>query len=116
MPGFEPWQVLRVPFPYADRPVRAHRPALLIALPHAEAAPAVAWLLMITSAGNAGWPGDVPIEPHRTAGLPAPSVVRTAKVASVDLTQLEAIGRLPARTRAAVIAQVAAHLHAMLEA
>ena len=31
MATFKPWEVVKVPFPYTDRPVRQHRPALVIA-------------------------------------------------------------------------------------
>src|SRR5439155_19540166 len=31
MANFEPWDIVRVPFPYTDRPVRQRRPALVIA-------------------------------------------------------------------------------------
>jgi hypothetical protein len=31
MPIFEPWDIVRVPFPYTDRPVRQRRPALIVA-------------------------------------------------------------------------------------
>ena len=29
--AFEPWDIVKVPFPYTDRPVRQNRPALVIA-------------------------------------------------------------------------------------
>jgi hypothetical protein len=34
---------------------------------------------MITSAENRGWPGDVEIDDPGAAGLPAPSLIQTAK-------------------------------------
>jgi mRNA interferase MazF len=39
---------------------------------------------MITSAENRGWAGDVPVSDLALAGLPAPSVIRTAKIATID--------------------------------
>ena len=35
---FEVWDVVKVPFPYRDRPVRQRRPALVIAADEIEAA------------------------------------------------------------------------------
>jgi mRNA interferase MazF len=31
MPLFEPWDIVKIPFPYTDRPVRQRRLALVIA-------------------------------------------------------------------------------------
>jgi mRNA interferase MazF len=38
MPIFETWDIVRVPFPYVERPVRQRRPALVIAAEDPEAA------------------------------------------------------------------------------
>jgi mRNA interferase MazF len=50
---------------------------------------------MVTSAKNRGWPGDVMISDLAEAGLPAPSVVRPAKIATIEAGDAERIGRLP---------------------
>lgn len=46
MAAFKPWDLIKVPFPYTDRPVRQRRPALVIsagdplgALPESVRAP-----------------------------------------------------------------------------
>jgi mRNA interferase MazF len=53
------------------------------------------WVVMITSAENRPWPGDVPFgDGYADAGLPAPSVVRSSKVATVDISRLEPLGRV----------------------
>jgi mRNA-degrading endonuclease toxin of MazEF toxin-antitoxin module len=106
MPGFEPWDVVKVPFPYADRPVRQRRPALVIAAGEIEAAHSLLWVLMITSAENRSWPEDVPIGDLSSAGLPAPSVVRCAKVATIDARDAERIGRLARASRKSVARHV----------
>ena len=49
---------------------------------------------MITSAENQPWHGDVPIFDLATAGLPAPSVIRTAKIATIEIGSLEMRGWL----------------------
>jgi mRNA interferase MazF len=94
---FEVCDVVKVPFPYMDRPVRQRRPALIIAAGKIEAAHGLLWLVMITSAENRGWPGDVGISDLRAAGLPAPSIVRPAKIATVDAGDAQRLGTLPPR-------------------
>ena len=41
------WDVVRLPFPYTDRPVRRRRPALVVALPGTRAQLGRLWVLMI---------------------------------------------------------------------
>jgi mRNA interferase MazF len=106
------WDVVRVPFPYADRTARSFRPALVVAAPEAGDAPPVVWVLMITAAENPPWPGDVLVAPKPGNGLPIPSRIRLSKVATVDATQVERIGRLSAAERA----KVAAGLRGVLDA
>lgn len=43
---------------------------------------------MITSAENTGWEGDVEIANPTRSGLLAPSIVRPAKLATVDLARI----------------------------
>ena len=49
---FEVWDIVKVPFPHKDRPVRQRCPALVIAAGEIEAAHGLLWLVMITSAEN----------------------------------------------------------------
>ena len=104
------WDVVRVPFPYTDRPVRQRRPALVVAIPGLQAQLGLLWALMITSAENRGWPGDVVVSELLAAGLPAPSLVRTEKMATVDIRDAERIGRLPQADRRMVTARLRRHL------
>ncbi len=94
MPGFEPGEVVKVPFPYTDKATRQRRPALVVASGPLEQNHGLVWVLMITSAENRPWPGDVPIAALAKAGLPAPSVVRTAKIATIERRDAEPLGRL----------------------
>jgi mRNA-degrading endonuclease toxin of MazEF toxin-antitoxin module len=58
---------------------------------------------MITSAGNPPWSSDVAIADLARAGLPAPSVVRTAKIACIEPSRIERrAGRLDKTTARAV--------------
>jgi mRNA interferase MazF len=52
---------------------------------------------MITSAENRAWPGDIPLcEFFREGGLPAPSVIRPCKLATIEVRHAEPLGHLPA--------------------
>ena len=84
MPGFDAWDIVKVPFPYTDRPIRQRRPALVIAARDLEEAHGLLWLAMITSAANRAWSGDVVISDLHLAGLPAPSLVRPAKIVRTE--------------------------------
>jgi mRNA interferase MazF len=99
---FKVWDIVKVPFPYTDRPVRQRRPALVVAADEIEVAHGLLWLVMITSAANRGWPDDVGISDLRAAGLPAPSIVRPAKIATVDARDAQRLGALPHADREAV--------------
>ena len=111
MPGCEVWDLVRVPFPYTNRPVQQRRPALVVAVPDVSGGPGLLWVLMVTSAAHRGWPGDVAITDLDAAGLPAASVVRPAKIATIEAGDADRIGRLPPRDQA----QVRAALRATLE-
>jgi mRNA interferase MazF len=77
MATFSRYDVVRVPFPFTDRQAEKNRPALVLsdaARFNGRADHSV--MAMITSAGHAPWPQDVPIADLATAGLPAPSIVR----------------------------------------
>src|SRR4051812_3363304 len=94
MPGFDVWDVVKIPFPYTDRPIRQRRPALVIAAGELQARHRLLWLAMITSAANRGWPGDVVISDLAAAGLPVASIVRPAKIATIEVRDAERLGVL----------------------
>ncbi len=98
------FDVVVVPFPYADRLAEKRRPALVISGPKL-ANHGLIWLAMITSAENVPWPTDIEIPDSDRAGLPAPSVVRPAKIACVERVRIERrAGRLD-KTTARKVAQ-----------
>jgi mRNA interferase MazF len=108
MPSFDTWDVIKIPFPFGANPALEHRPALVIAAGRLEAAHELLWVLMITSAANPPWPTDVPITDLRSAGLPAPSVVRCAKIATIATNRVRKIGMLlPPAERAAIARHLA---------
>ncbi|CAN5622748.1 hypothetical protein BH23GEM9_BH23GEM9_26930 [soil metagenome] len=54
------------------------------------------WVVMITSAENRPWAGDVSLaDEYRAMGLPIPSVVRPVKIATIELGHADRIGHLP---------------------
>ena len=99
MPIFEPGDVIKVPFPYTDRPTRQSRPALVVSTEDLEARHGLLWVVMITSAQNRGWYGDVPVANLETAGLPVPSVIRSAKIATIEASDGTRLGRISAVQR-----------------
>jgi mRNA interferase MazF len=96
------WDIITVPFPYANRPVLQRRPTLVIARPRGEGTPDLLWVLMITSAGHRHWNGDIPISDLSAAGLSAPSIVRCAKIATLEAPKNQPIGYLNMPDRVAV--------------
>lgn len=102
MPGFEVWDIVKVPFPHTDRPIRQRRPALVIAAGRLQSEHGLLWLAMITSAANRGWPDDVPVSDFAVAGLPIPSIVRPVKIATIEARDAEALGILAPADRVAL--------------
>ena len=101
--AFDRWDVVVVPFPFTDRPVRRRRPALVVSHPEALGnTVGQSVLAMITSAGHSRWPLDVPLTDLATAGLPAPSVVRMKLFTLDDRLVERRVGTLGAEDAAAV--------------
>ena len=115
MPDFDVWDVVKVPFPYTDRPVRQRRPALVVAANGIQREHGLLWVVMITSAENRGWPGDVEVTNLTMAGLPAESVVRIAKIATIEAKEAERIGSLPPADRVAVAGYLLTALAPLLQ-
>jgi mRNA interferase MazF len=109
----QPFDVVVVPFPYADRLAEKRRPAVVISAPLVSAHYKLVWLAMVTSAINPRWDCDVDISDLGSAGLPAPSRIRPAKIATADVARvIRTIGRLSAADAKSLKRQVAALLAA----
>ena len=93
---FEPFGVVAVPSPYVERPAFKRRPALIVSGPELARRHGLLWVAMITSGDNPSWHGDVVIDELEAAGLPKPSVVRPAKLATVEVAPVEVIGLVSA--------------------
>jgi mRNA interferase MazF len=110
-PDSDSWQkndIVVVPFPYSDRMAEKTRPALVISGRRIKQH-GVVWVAMVTSAANDPRDCDVPVPDLRRAGLPVPSVVRTAKIACIEpgriLRKAGTLSPAAARKVAAYIAQ-----------
>lgn len=113
MPIFRQGDVVRVPFPYTARNTRQYRPALVVSQSAGEEAAALIWVVMITSAANRRWADDVSLETDfREAGLPAPSVIRPVKIATIDAAMADRVGEVPPQLLAQVMGCVLARLGA----
>lgn len=113
MADFRPGALARVPFPYVDKNRLSHRPAVVVAVvPDGPEGPLL-WVLMVTSAENPRWPGDIDvIDNHEAVGLPAPSLIRTAKIATVAARDAEWRGDIGPDLWAAVCARLGSHAQA----
>ena len=85
------------------------RPALLISHGLGPES-SLLWVLMITNAQHASWPGDIDIPNAEALGLLIPSKVRTAKVSTVERGVANFIGRLDVATFSAVGRAVSGNL------
>lgn len=105
------FDVVVVPFPYADRLAEKRRPAIVVNAPALQDGFGLVWLAMVTSADNRGWDCDVVVSDQQSAGLPSASLVRTAKIATVDADRIiRRIGKLAPKDARAVAAQIRGYL------
>jgi mRNA-degrading endonuclease toxin of MazEF toxin-antitoxin module len=91
-----PGDVVLVRFPFADLAAAKKRPALLLAQTARAPRHSLATVAMITSQiESLSLPGDVRLGDWKPAGLLHPSVLRLAKVATIDGERVEkTLGRL----------------------
>ena len=74
--SWQPFDLVRVPFPFTDRQTSKRRPALVLSTLGFQNDSEHLHLAMVTSATHSHWSSDWPIEDLKTAGLPIPCVVR----------------------------------------
>ncbi len=103
-----PFDVVLIPFPFADAPEIKVRPALVISRESFNEF-GLTTTAMITSARHSHCPGDVAID-HLAAGLPKPCIVRL-KLFTIDnrLIRLK-LGSLTEFDRISVRRELHAHL------
>jgi mRNA interferase MazF len=98
MATFDRWDVVAVPFPYVGRLQTKRRPAVVVSGQRWLRAHGLLWVAMVTSAVHAPWPDDVPIRELDMAGLAKASMIRPAKIATVEARRCERLGRLAVGT------------------
>jgi mRNA interferase MazF len=104
MPTYRQFDVVVVPFPFVDLPVRKLRPALILSRPEFHERDGHAILAMITSARRSRWSSDIVLGEIDPTGLVHPSVVRF-KVFTLETALIRrAIGRLGGNDAAIVAA------------
>lgn len=92
------WDVIIVPFPYSDKLAEKRRPALVISSDKFNTETGLLWVAMITSTPSIGWHGDVEIPVATKSGLTSPSIIRNAKLATIERDHVvRVIGRIDAR-------------------
>lgn len=106
MPTFEPFHVVSVPFPYVAREQLKRRPALIVSTKALLHRHGLLWVGMITSAAGGRRADDIEIDDLAAAGLSKPSVVRAAKLASVEPDRLRRIGAVTPAVAGKVAAQL----------
>jgi mRNA interferase MazF len=110
MPDFEAFDIVAVRFPYTDRAIFQRRPALVVVPPSRLGNVGIAWVMMITAAENRRWVHDIEIRNLAEAGLPIPSIIRPAKIAAVEVRDIEKLGALSRRQHGAVRKAIARFL------
>ena len=74
--SWQPFDLVRVPFPFTDRQASKRRPALVLSTVGFQSDSEHLHLAMVTSATHSHWSSDWPIEDLKRAGLSIPCVVR----------------------------------------
>ena len=111
MPYYRSWDIVVVPFPFADQKTNKVRPAVIVSTDILRQRNGKYIVAMITSATNAAQYGDVSISELGAAGLPIASVVRASKVAVIeDQDILKRVGTLPTADRKLVAGQLREYL------
>lgn len=99
------WDVIVVPFPYSERLAEKRRPALVISNDKLRRE-GYLWIAMITGAAKERRAGDHVVKD--LAGLPGPSMVHTAKIATIEPERIvRRIGKLAKGERTALRKAVA---------
>lgn len=110
MTSYKAGDVVWIAFPHVESERTRVRPALIVSDNMVGPDGSLCWAMMITNALRPDWPGDIIINDHQSVGLPHPSKIRTAKIATLDAGGAEKIGRISEALLAGVRATVMANL------
>ena len=103
---FDPFDVVVVPFPFADLSEKKRRPALVVSSVSFNKAHTQTILAMITSTKNK-WPSDVVIENWQEAGLNVPCKIRLKLFTLDNKSVIRKVGRLSKRDEKSIVATLA---------
>lgn len=78
------FDIVVVPFPYSDQFAEKRRPALVISSNTFNKKHGLLWAVMITSASNHARPDDIALAANAKTGLPAASLIRVSKIATIE--------------------------------
>ena len=80
-----PFEIVLVPFPFADLSSNKRRPCLILSIIKPKKLGEHAIVAMITSQlSGPRFPFDIELLEYKFSGLPKPSLVRLAKIVTVD--------------------------------
>ncbi len=99
-----PFDIILVPFPFSDLTAVKKRPCLILCVLRPKGLDAHYVVSMMTSSiAGIGFPFDVTLEDWKKAGLPKKTIVRLAKLVTIDAFLVrKQIGRLSANDRCVV--------------
>jgi mRNA interferase MazF len=83
MNHYKQFDVVVVPFPFTDKIETKKRPAVIISTSKWNSNEGHVIAMMITSAKNSSWTGDIEVSDLKASGLPAPSILRL-KIFTLD--------------------------------
>jgi mRNA interferase MazF len=101
------FDLVLLPFPFTDLSTTKQRPCLILAAFEPKGLPEHYVVAMVTSRLDSfQFPGDTRLAKWREAGLPKPSIVRLAKVVTLEHSLIrKKLGTLEPNDRAAVCRQ-----------
>jgi mRNA interferase MazF len=110
MTSYKAGDIIVVDYPHVETSLLKRRPALVVSAQPIGPARLVVWAVMITSAANKSWPGDIAIKDHAALGLPIPSVVRTEKMSTLECAGADLLCRCDDALLAEVQSRIEVHL------
>ena len=98
------FDIVVVPFPYSDKLAEKRRPALVVSSNAFNKKHGLLWVIMITSASNPAWPDDIAVAANTKTGLPAASLIRASKIATIEPERVvQVAGKIDKKLAGAII-------------